>query len=496
MAHAHNISKDAPLAHPQPPALARELLGAGVVLTLVAYALSARSVLDQDVFIMAEIAQRVLQGARLYATVWDNKPPLTLLIYAVPQLFAFGSYTALQVFLGVLTCAQGWLWMRYAPGPWLLRCGGAVVVALFPLSNYYFAWFSSEDTANLFVFMFLLCAYRAFDAKHVTRGDALGMGITLVLAFHARQTTVVFGPLALIALWGARAPLHSKWQSLAWMVAGALGALAAVIGLMLWVGDLAGYINAVFFGPQKYAGNWRLLIDLISAFRSDITTFLFFAALAYLLTQPALRWFALMAAVATIACILLPKRDHLHYWEQIGPCMVLLVHMAARSLAERDVRWERAAGIVVPCFFVLNVSWTLAKCVISHDTAPAYAAAHAIDASAKPGDRLLVIGPSAGPIYYASRLPHAHMYFWEFYLYGIPDVLPEPLAQIISEYRQHPPELMAVDKTLLARIQGAESPNDNVSLKLVRSLLSERTYREVDLAAAPPMNLEVFRLAR
>jgi hypothetical protein len=483
-------------------------------LTVLAYLLSARSMLDQDVFIMAEIAQRLLSGARLYADIWDNKPPLTLLIYALPQLLFFGSYAAIQGFLGILACLQAWLWLRYAPGPLLLRCGGALFLAWFPLSNFAFAWFSSEDTANLFVLPLLLCAYRAWQARRMGALEACVMGACLVLAFHARQTSILFAPL-LALVWASCWPLatpRARVGSLLWLVFGGLLALALVVGLMLWVGDLQGYVNAVFFGPKKYSGSWRKLIDLVSVYRTDVTTFLLTAALLYLLSVPRQRWFALAVAVATLGSILLPKRDHLHYWEQIGPGLMLLVHMAGSELARRDphdlaradtapegarVRlspWLLAAGVLVPGFVLLNAGWTLLKCALSHDMQQTYAASRALEGLARRGDRLLVIGEYAGPVYFTSSLPHAHKYFWEFYWYGVPEVLPDPIEGVLSDYRKAPPELLAVDRHSLSLMQAPESAGDNAAVKLVRRMLAERPYKAVVMPAGDALNLSVFQL--
>jgi hypothetical protein len=56
---------------------------------------------------MAEIAQRVLAGDRLYDTIRDSKSPPAILVCALPHLFAPFSYTGVQVAFGSLGLAAG-----------------------------------------------------------------------------------------------------------------------------------------------------------------------------------------------------------------------------------------------------------------------------------------------------------------------------------------------------------------------------------------------------
>jgi hypothetical protein len=466
-----------------------------VTVVLIAYGLTGRSVLDQDVFVMAEIAQRVLAGDRLYDTIWDNKPPLTILVYALPQLIAPYSYTAIQVGLGLWSCLQAFVWWRFAPGPPLLRLGGALVTAAFPLSNFYFAWFSSEDTANLFVLVVLVCAYRVFDSRRCGTWGPLWMGAGLVLAFHARQTALPFGAVVVVAVWMAPERRVDRIRALIRAALGALVAWAVIVGLVAAIGDLPGYVEAVFVGPRRYVSEPRRLIELVSAFRSDVSTLVLFVSAAYLLTRRRDRWFALAVAGSTAAAVLLPMRAHLHYWEQVGPGMVLLLHMAARGLLEHDRRWEIAASVLLPAFLLANGAWTVAKCCLRPDVAPLYDAAGEIDRAARDGDRLFVAGGIAGPIYFATRAPPANTFFWEYFLYGIPDLLPRPIEAVLREYRERPPEVMAVTQVMLARANANASNQDDAAVRLVRSLLNERAYLRLDAPSSARVGLVLFRLA-
>ena len=464
-------------------------LAAGAV--LAAYALSSLSILDDDPFVMGEVAQHVVAGKRLYLGIWDNKPPLAILIYALPQVFASGSYLGIQLMAGVWALAQAWVWLALVPSESrAVRVGGAALLALLPLSDFRFAWLSSEDASNGFVLLALLGAYRCFDSRRIRASDALLMGAGLVLAFHARQTAALLGAPCLVALALSEESPRRKLEGLALLAAGALVAWAAVIALVLAVGDLRGYLYAVFVAPGRYAGQPRGLIELVSEFRNGWTTFVILGAAGFLAVVSRVRLFAVTVAAATLAATVAPMRAHLHYWEQVIPGLVLLAHMAARELEPgRKALWALA---MLPAFVLGNVGWTLAKCATDRSTARAAAAAHAIDSQAHPGDRLFVGGHYAGTIYFFSRLEPANMYFWEYYLYGVPKVLPTPIETVLTEYREHPPELLVLGDDMLGAVRATPHPDENAAVKLIRDWFAQRSYGRLDLAAAAPWN--VYRL--
>ncbi|HTO05949.1 MAG TPA: hypothetical protein VMR86_02745 [Myxococcota bacterium] len=471
--------------------LPRAALWAGAALVLGAWALSSLSVLDDDPFVMGEVAQHVVAGKRLYATIWDNKPPLAILIYALPQLVASGSYLGLQLTGGLWALAQAWLWLALCPGgSRVVRVGGAALLALLPLSDFRFAWLSSEDASNGFALVALLGAYRSFDSGRIAPRDALLMGAALALAFHARQTSALLGLPCLVSLALAEESPRRKLEGAAWLAAGGLAAWAAVIALVLAVGDFRGYVYAVFVAPGRYAGQPRGLIELVSEFRNSWSTFAIAAAVGFLQIVPRVRLFAAAVGAATLLSAVAPMRAHFHYWEQVIPGLVLLAHMVARELAPtRRALWALA---MLPAFVLANVGWTLAKCVTDRSTARAAAAARAIDSQARPGDHLFVGGKNAGTIYFFTRTEPANMYFWEYYLYGVAGVLPTPLETVLAQYREHPPEILVLGDDMLGAVRAAPSGSENVVVKLIRDWFAQRGYDAVELAAAAPWH--VYRL--
>jgi hypothetical protein len=281
-----------------------------------------------------------------------------------------------------------------------------------------------------------------------------------------------------------------KLEGLGLLALGALAAWAAVIALVFAVGDVRGYFYTVFVAPRRYAGQPRGLIELVSEFRNSWTTFVILGAMGWLAVVPRVRWFAAAVGLATLAATVAPMRAHFHYWEQVTPGLVLLVYLAGRELEpSRKALWALA---MLPAFVLGNVGWTLAKCVTDRSTARAASAAHAIDSQARPGDRLFVGGHYSGTIYFFTRTEPANTYFWEYYLYGVADVLPTPIETVLAQYREHPPELLVLGNDILGRVHAPASPDDNAAVKLIRSWFEERSYCPLELPAAAPWN--VWRL--
>jgi hypothetical protein len=166
--------------------------------------------------------------------------------------------------------------------------------------------------------------------------------------------------------------------------------------------------------------------------------------------------------------------------------------MVARHLAtSRRALW---AAAMLPAFVLVNAGWTLLKCVTDRSTARGAAAARAIESQARPGDRLFVGGSGAGVVYFFTRTEPANMYFWEFYLYGVHQVLPKPIDVVLSEYRENPPELLVLGNDILGSTRQPASPDDNAAVKLIRDWFRQRDYRALDLASAAPWH--VYRLEK
>jgi hypothetical protein len=474
------------------------LLLAAAVAALLLYAATARAVLDQDPFVMGEVASQLLSGKRLYAEVWDNKAPLTLFFFAVPLWLAPHSYLAVQLFAGLCALIGGAVVLLFTRGaPNAARLGAAAVIVLGPLSRFEYAWASSEDASNLFVTVVLFASLRLLlqpEAKAVR--DAFVAGAATTLALHARQSALVFGvlPLVAVALRPGRTPKSLLQGALA-VGAGALAAWAVVLGLVALVGDVRGYFQTVFLMQRKYVGAPGEMIEFFGFIRNDALTLLIVLCLVLLALGRRLvaLAFALALLLVGVLCIVMPMRSHLHYWEQLIPVAAALTFLTLASRKDESGR-GRACAVALGLFLAGNAAWTAAKCVLRPTTREYHAIAQELRALAPAGGTLHVVGPESGVVYFASDLPNASPFFWDFYLFGVPQLLPRPVAEITAALERTPPDLLVVHDSVLTAIRGAAAGQLNTAWELVRRLLDTGRFQPAGGHDHPAARFRYFKL--
>ena len=439
------------------------------------YALTARSVLNPDPFVMARVAREVIAGKRLYAEAWDNKAPLCILFYAIPEWLAPRSYAAIQVFAGMGALVQAAAALFYTRGASPAARSAAVAVLLLgPLSRFEYAWASSQDSANLFVAIALFASLHVLlRPTHVAR-DCFVAGVATALAFHARQNCLLFGlfpALAVLLVPEARA----RWvRAAAALAAGGIAGGAVVLALMAAVGDLRGYVYTVFVAPRRYVGEPAKLIELLGFIRNDAMVLVVIASLAALLPRRRELVFAAALAAVGVVSIVSPMRDHYYYWAQLLPVASALVFLALR---EQSPRAGRLAAGVLSAFLAGNAAWTVAKCVLRPTMRDSYAVARELDALAPADATFFAVGRDAAPLDFASRRPSANPLFWDNYLFGPPSqVTPKPTTAVLAEYESAPPDLLVVDEDVIDAIEHSPPGSQNAAWELVRRYLDSGRY--------------------
>jgi hypothetical protein len=235
-------------------------LAIAAVAVLVVFAVTSVQVFNPDPCVLGECAFELMSGGSLYGDVWQDKAPLAIGAYAVPQLVAPRSYAALQVFLGAVLLGLG----AYAAAKARTRAAAwlsVAIVVVVPLSHVDLLWASTEHFANVFVIGVLALAWRE------RRGDVAGLwvawaaGAAVACGFHVRQTTLPVALVYVAVVLASKRSLTDRITRLAAFGAGGLAAWIGIIGLVSVVGDVHGYIDAVFMYPSRYAsaGSWRAL---------------------------------------------------------------------------------------------------------------------------------------------------------------------------------------------------------------------------------------------
>lgn len=464
--------------------LAKLGLIAAIVVEVLAYYLSSHTLVDHDPLVMGEVARRVLDGEVLYREAWDNKPPLALLFYAPAQWIAPTSYLAQQLFCAIWTGAQAlvtYLWLRGESG--LVRNVATSLVLLLPLSRTDFAWASSEDAVNLFALLLALLGYRI-----LRRGAWLGWepwlaGALALIAFHVRQTGILFAGLPLLAIVTAPQGVRAKGGALAQMTAGGAVGLGLSLALVFATTDFGAYIETMFIGPQRYGAtdlaklHWIIREHLVSA--SQHPYFLMTLIALLVAADWRDRWFVLVLVALSGVTILAPSKPFGHYQEQLIPLLVLGGIVALRNLQSHSGVAAGAYGNALVLFFLISalITGELLRNDHGHIAELDSVVETLAREDAKDPGTLLAIGEDSAYLYFRSRVkPVNQKYHWDLF-FDADDFLPEAPEQVVASILAHPPTWLVLDEETIATSQAGTS--DKRRYRLARELCSTHTCEPI-----------------
>jgi len=457
------------------------------------YCLTACAYLNHDCFVMAEAAQSVLAGKTLYGTAcWDNKPPLALLAYALPQLVLPHSYLAMQGFLAV------WLLLQAAIFAYFLRneefagtALGCCTLLLLPLLDKEFIWASSEHWHNLFALLVILPSIQVWKEGRGSWNLAALTGAAVVFAMHCRQTGILLGLIPLVAIAGSSLKLRHKCELAAMGLVGAAVAWGAVLLLCYSIGDLNGYFDATFRAPGRYSQK-RIGAFVETAYffgatyRSSAVGLL---AIATIVGTIGRRNSLLIgvAMIVTASLIIAPARQHQHYIIQALPLLAITVQAAIGRLSTISPECGRNVAFAVASFLLLNATFvgaTLPYGRASQAMRDLSSVAAALRTEAKPSDTLFAVGDDSAYLYFATDIDSVHPIFWDLFFGSLSKVLPYQLDVVAEQYRQSPPSLLVLRNDVFSSSQGSEPITANAqpcqaAVELSQYLVHQEHYREV-----------------
>ncbi|MGD1276465.1 MAG: hypothetical protein ABR964_04495 [Tepidisphaeraceae bacterium] len=447
---------------------------------LSAYAYSARRVVSSDPFIYGNVAKAMLHGKRLYADVWEGKPPLGMMLYAVPQLFVQGSYVAMLLFLGLWLAAEGLIFyiVLRRELPAALCC--VIFVTLFPLTYWDFCWPSTEHFSNPFVAGLLLLAYVMVRDRTFTLAQCVLIGVLAVVAFHIRQNAAVAAVVPLASVGFSPQPWRQKALGIAAMAMAALLCWALVLLLVISIGDLHGYFYVVFTYPRVYAqaGGKTELVALASYGANTLLPLvaLLFAGLALLGKH---RWFVAGLMVVGIALCPIPWRGFPHYWVNLFPFVALCmgIGLQRQTIPAANLRWTITAAISLAV--ILSAAAALYETYLLPSYIGFQKLAAIADQVAPPGSTLFVCGPyHSAAVVFASSLPPAHSRYWFSYEidHETPELLLESRDAICDDYLKHPPGVIVIEQDWANDVLHPASPTDTTSVRLIRTLATRYRY--------------------
>jgi len=445
------------------------------------YGLVCRRLTNCDPFVYASLAKDVLGGKKLYLEAWQDKPPLTILFYALPQLVVPHSYVAIGFFTGICIAIQGLLVVSAFRKSLAAMVGSLLFVTLFPMTNWDYSWPSTEHFANLFVVINVLIAYRIVRDRTFTLLDCILVGVCACAAFHIRQNIVLSGALPGLAILLAPRTMGEKVAGVISCAAGALAMWGLVLGLVYAYGDMRGYFYTVFVYPRAYAsaGNWNNVVELARMLWETPLPFIM-ALFGLISANSRYKWLITVAAVIGILSCVLPMRAYTHYWSNSLPYVALMIGIALQRTERVDRRLAWIYTLSIAVAVLPMTSMRLLSNLYQPQTQPMVRVAEMVDLVAPDNATLMVCGPwNCELIQFSSKLPSANRYSWvnQFQPPWI-NILPDSLDTIFGEYLASPPTVLVVDQGYLTAALSEEGPPDGYEhLRLVRLLWTQHKYR-------------------
>lgn len=391
------------------------------------------------------VADVLARGGRLYADVWDQKPPVQYLLYLGVQSIAHcpEAIHAAGILLGLANTLLVLSLGRRLFG-WWAGLGAAW------LYNAYTASFGAVSfNSEVFLVCCQLAAVRLLFSRAMARAPAwtaAGAGVLLGLAFMNKY--VVAFPIAAIAVWLAVAspPGVAAGRRRSVLVAFAAGLAAVAAACLVWCagqGVLGEFFRITFGYNARYAVHdfWRIFLNYSTGFIREFAAtrwFLILAAAAgagwlalrprrFRSTEPEARRFLFLWLAGSALAVAGPLKFLDHYFQLIIPVLALL----AGALLAEPIRWRAAAagllaGVAVTAWPVATAA---AQSVAAFAARPGWVAESGYEparigrwlARQTPPDGALLVWAAEIDIYfYARRDPAARFFWW-------PQLLRDPL---------------------------------------------------------------------
>jgi hypothetical protein len=429
--------------------------GGGAAL-LVAYWLTAGQYSSPDAFAYAEVAQRVLQGDKLYADAWQDKPPFAIFFYIVPQLIAPGSAGALQLWLGVWVLLQGAVAIVCSDprSTALQRCAVVAFLALLPLSSNSFIWASTVNTSNLLVVVMLFVSYRLLKHGTVSLGAIACVGICLTFAFNTRQNTVLYGIVPLTAIILSHVERRETAIRLATLAGGVVAGWLVVLCVVLGTSNLPDYFDTVFLYPRRYAtisdgnnGSNPVIALLSSLLRAPSgimgATFAGLSLAGDWRKTWKLKLLLLCTVFIGVVLCVLPQKPYPHYWASLIPVVALLAFDYAGSESNAHRQQPALLCLALCGLLVAIATINCAEAQQSPKNASLNEVAAAVNHATTPTDTIYVLSTDCPYLCYSTTARPAHRVFCCYQLNPYwSKILPEKIQDVMTDYENHPPTII------------------------------------------------------
>lgn len=215
---------------------------------------------ETDAWLFAYHGRELLHGARLYADVWDNKPPLVYWFNAAALWLGGGSLAAVRAACAAVVLAAAtmiFLSARRLYGPWP-ACAVTVVAVMHLTLDYYHV---GTDRPETLLVMFELAAFYWYvraDTGRVRRAPVLvACGVCVGLSFCSKQIGLAFAGAIV---------LHTIYQ----VATGRMTAASALSRLTCVGAGWAAMVGAVWLA-LAYTSDLRWAWDAVFAYNVELS---------------------------------------------------------------------------------------------------------------------------------------------------------------------------------------------------------------------------------
>ncbi len=326
--HAKNSSEE----NPHPSFVFSWFIVPLYLIALLVNFYQSYSCFSPDPFAYAEHGKLLLQGKSLYREIYSDKPMLTSVLYAIPQLFVPAKYWIFKMFLGGFQVASVALLLHVVRPPKLTSVLVASFLLFVPLTEWDWQWCSTEHISNLFVLGVLLICWRASSTNSLKSRTAFSVGMLLGMAFLVRQTTAVSGFIPIVMLVTMSVSLKNRLTSLFWVFSGGAATLVLSVGVVSLIGDVRRFIYTTFSHPFTYAKATEnvLLSDYWKLIEPSYVWLLLLVAIV-LSSISRQRVLLLSALIIGVITILASPRGYGHYAEGLFPFLAFAISVSMKD---------------------------------------------------------------------------------------------------------------------------------------------------------------------
>jgi len=427
-----------------------------------------------DQAVWAVIGHELLQGRRLYADLWDHKPPAIHATFALAELVAgFGPQQIYLLHIAALTITLIGLYRAgtLLGGPRAGLCAALVwaIGSIFP------HWEGFQPNTEAFLNALLVWSFyfvcRLNSAPRWSLAWAFGAAIGIATLYKQ----VVIAPAALLGLayvFGSGREMRDRWLALGHMLVAAGVSMAVWAGCVAWFwsqGNFADFHDAVFVYNRHYAGS--MVRNLLQARHFGCKSYLLAVAIPCLLVPlagPRLNraqrngWFLLAAwAAGCFIAQALPGKWQEYYLEIWMPVYALAGGTMFAGLSSGQLerprvwRWALLAMVLGPLAirFVHRNQYGSAPWEVYKPGSPEYLFRHssrdaglALNQVLLPGERMYALGTpgESAPLYFYTHQSPPSGVFFDFPLRPGKPLAGRLEDRIVRDLDRDPPDLIVL----------------------------------------------------